>query len=132
MKKIFYLCFGLLLISSTCSKDEPCQASTTIINNSQKTIYFSSRAYNQLGDSPDLNSISYKISPNSIKKYGGANCEEKSFEETGKVYYFLFDEQVLLNNTWEDVVANDLVLKRYSFTLQEMQASNWTIIYDGN
>lgn len=129
MKKIFYLCFSLLLMSSTCSKDEPCQASTTINNNSQKTIYFSSRTINELGDRPDLNSVTYKIDPNTSRKYGGPKCAEEKFKETGKVYYFIFDEQVLLNNTWEDVVANDLVLKRYELSLQDLKNSNWIISY---
>jgi hypothetical protein len=48
------------------------------------------------------------------------------------LYYLIFDEQVLLNNTFEDIKTNDKVLKRYSFTVQEMQASNWTITYTGN
>ncbi len=118
--------------------DEDCHQRVKISNKSTKVIYFggivdtsSDISYNPL-KSGDYFKIAQGMSYDDI--YGRSRgCYEDLFKESNnKLYYLLYDEQVLLNNTWEDIRANDLVLKRYSFTLEEMQAAGWVIVYDGN
>jgi len=43
----------------------------------------------------------------------------------------LFDEEVIDNNSWGDIVDNDMYLIRYDLTLQDLEAMNWEIEYDG-
>lgn len=138
MKSIFIT--ALLILINSCGPEKDlanCHSYVNIINNSNKVIYFGGiGGTSAIGYNPLKSGDYFKIPIGTSKKdpYGRERgCYEDLFtENNNKLYYLFYDEQVLLNNTWEDVVANDLVLKRYSFTVQEMQAANWTIIYDGN
>lgn len=139
-KLIFYKIFFLLFFMLSCSpeKDIPnCHKSVNLTNNSNKIIFFGGRnSSSQIGYNPLKSGDYFKIIPGETKKdiFGGERgCYEDLFLENNNIlYYLFFDEQVLQNSSWEDIVANDLILIRYSFTLQEMQAANWTIIYDGD
>ena len=75
---------------------------------------------------------SYKIVNNSNKKSysSGPNCAEELFDETGKLYFMIFDEEVLQTNTCGEIKENDLVLARLEYTLGEMKNANWEIIYN--
>ncbi len=138
MKKLFITMLLAQIISCGGQDCEDSHVSVEIINNSDKIIYFFGGAASpEIGGYNPLRSGDYfKLLPNSSKKDGvgrDRGCYEDLFKENNnKLYYLLFDEQVLLNNTWEDIRANDLVLKRYSFTLAEMQAAGWVIVYDGS
>ena len=48
-----------------------------------------------------------------------------------KLYFFFFKETVLDNHTWEEIQQQHLY-KKYSLTLDELNAMNWELIYDGN
>ena len=137
---MFYKLVFLIFIVVSCGSsidDANCHKAVNIRNDSNKIIYFEAGgdsgiiSYNSI-----LGNDYFKILPGVTKKdvFGrDRGCYEELFaENNNKLYYLLFDEQVLLNNTWEKIRTDDLVLKRYSFTLQEMQAANWTIVYDGN
>jgi hypothetical protein len=138
MKSIFLT--ALLVLINACGPEKDlanCHSYVNIVNKSNKVIYFDGgSATPEIGYNPLQSGEYFKLVPEASKKEPCGRergCYEDLFtENNNKLYYLIFDEQVLLNNTWEDVVANDLVLKRYSFTLQEMQAANWTITYDGN
>lgn len=137
MKNIFLTVFTILIVSCGSEKDTvDCHSGVAITNKSNKTIYFYAGSLPETNYNPTRSGEYFKIVPGATKydPFGRSKgCYEELFaENNNKWYYTVFDEQVLLNNTWEDVVANDLVLKRYSFTVQEMQAANWTITYDGN
>ncbi len=117
--------------------DENCHKKVKILNNSTKVIYFGGAGNtSEIGYNPLKSGDYFKIKPSTSHDniFGrDKGCYEDLFKESnGKRFYLLFDEQILLNNTWEDIRANDLVLKRYSFTLEEMQAAGWVIVYDGN
>jgi hypothetical protein len=136
MRNIFLTILAVIIVSCVSEKDTvDCHSGVAITNKSNKVIYFSAKSektnYNPLS-SGDY----FKIVPGATKydPFGrDRGCYEELFaENNNKLYYLIFDEQVLLNNTWEDVVANDMVLKRFSFTLKEMQDANWTVTYDGN
>jgi hypothetical protein len=138
MKNIFLIALATLFVSCGSEKDTAnCHASVTIINKSNKVIYFDGgSATPEIGYNPLQSGEYFKLIPEASKKDGlgrDRGCYEDLFtENNNKLYYLIFDEQVLLNNTFEDIKTNDKVLKRYSFTVQEMQASNWTITYTGN
>ena len=36
------------------------------------------------------------------------------------------------NYSWEEIQEQNLYDKRYSFTLDELNAINWELVYDGN
>lgn len=137
MKNIFLTVLALFIVSCVSEKDTvDCHKRVTILNNSNKVIYFCVSMLPATNSNPTKSGDYFKIVPAGTKNdiFGrDKGCYEELFtENNNKLYYLLFDEQVLLNNSWEDVVANDLVLKRYSFTVEQMQDANWTVIYDEN
>ena len=143
MKSKILLCkiFLWSFVSVSCGPEidsANCHVSVSLINNSNKVIYFGGgNSSPQISYNPLKSGDYFRIAPKATKKdiFGrDRGCYEDLFKESqnGKLNYLFFDEQVLLNNTWEEIVAKDLVLKRYSFTVEEMQAVNWSIIYDEN
>jgi hypothetical protein len=42
---------------------------------------------------------------------------------------FIFDADVIEKNPWDSIVAHHMVLKRYQFTVSDVEKSNWTITY---
>jgi hypothetical protein len=137
VKKTISILLSILFFSCCAEKNsDNCHVAVTISNKSNKVIYFYAGSLPETNYNPIRSGEYFKIMPGTSKKDGfgrDRGCYEELFaENNNKWYYSVFDEQVLLNNNWEDIVANDMVLKRYSFTVEEMQAANWTIIYDGN
>ncbi len=140
LKKMMSILWCFLMISCGSEKDTTnCHVAVTIRNSSSKVIYFSSASdvpQIPAGANPQTSGEYFKISPGASKQdiFGrDRGCYEDLFKENNnKLYYLIYDEQVLLNNSWEDVVVNDMVLKRYSFTLEEMKAANWIIVYSGD
>jgi len=45
------------------------------------------------------------------------------------LYVFIFEEDVLANHSWADVVDKNLVLQRYNLSLKDLQQLNWQISY---
>ena len=137
MKNIVIIVLALLFFSCGPESDTTdCHSSVAITNKSDKAIYFYAGSLPETNYNPIRSGEYFKIVPGATKydPFGrDRGCYEELFaENNNKLYYSIFDEQVLLENSWEDVVAKDLVSKRYIFTLQEMQAVNWEIIYTGN
>jgi hypothetical protein len=114
------------------SPDRGCQDYLTIVNNSNKTIFYNLRTIPEIGDDPSRGTDDYKINSGESKRYdlsrgSFSECVEE-FIGAGTEYFLIFDEEVLQNNTWDDIVANDMVFKRYSYTLQQMKDANYTVI----
>ncbi len=139
--KTSYLLFFFILTCCTPKDKDNCHYKINFINNSKSILYvfYSTDSELTKNGTPDprFNSESKSL-PNTTNedalKFGNAKpqCGENKFDSTPKLYVFVFDSQVLEANTWDDVKTNNLVLKRYDLTLQDLKNSNWTITYDGN
>lgn len=55
---------------------------------------------------------------------------EGNFNNGKKFYLFIFEQSILDDYTWEEIQELELYA-RYSFTLEELQAMNWELVYDG-
>ena len=51
--------------------------------------------------------------------------------ESSVIMVYVFDGTTLETSTWQAVKDNNLVLKRYDLTLEDLEGMNWEIIYDG-
>lgn len=135
MKYVSVLFFGIILISATCSNnnDKDCHNTITIVNNSDKTLFFyMSHEYPDtaiINYNPSDAGSYYKIEKNSSHKHIKRDCFEYDFKINPKLMYFIFDAQVLETVPWDTVKANYLVLKRYDLTLQDLNDMNWSITY---
>jgi hypothetical protein len=139
MKKIIFFTtiIGTMFFCEPRNTDE-CHRKIAIMNNSDKSIYV-----NDTGRYPDTDfrnivgnplvagtKIGAKESESAALSNNG-ECIEYKFTrfESGIMQVFVFDGPTLETNGWEYVKENNLVLKRYQFTLQDMQNNNWTITY---
>ena len=55
-----------------------------------------------------------------------------NFNSNRKYRLFVFKKSTLETHTWQEIKDQGLYDKRYSFTLDELKAINYQIIYDGN
>ncbi|AZA90787.1 Uncharacterised protein [Chryseobacterium nakagawai] len=139
---ILLLSTMMMLVSCVYSNTENSHQVITFVNKTHKTLYvLSSYEY------PDTDV--YKQSPD--PKLGGYNKVEAnqatqnvlssktSYENlyhslipSGVMMVYVFDGSTLETKGWDYVKANNLVLKRYDLTLQDLKNMNWVITYDGN
>jgi hypothetical protein len=136
--KTSYLLFFFILTCCAPKDRGDCHYKINFINNSQSILYVFYSTDSELTKygtpDPRFNNES-KSFPNttneSALKFGNAKpqCGEDKFDSAPKLYVFVFDNQVLEANSWDDVKANNLYLKRYDLTLQDLKNSNWTITY---
>ena len=54
------------------------------------------------------------------------------FNNNKKLWILVFKKSTLDAHTWQEIKDQGLYDKRYSFTLEELKAINFQIIYDGN
>lgn len=149
--KTIYTCSSclivmILLISATCEKDKcvnnmlgEADYRLKIHNNSSRTI-----TYEMQFNFPDtslwyVQMYDLEANPTRVIKPGAVQtvqllgrCWESVFADelpSGKLHLFLFDEQVIKNNTWETVRSNYMILKRLTYTLDELKSMDWQITY---
>lgn len=140
------LVMTILLISATCNKDKcvnnmlgEADYRLKIRNNSSRTI-----TYEMQFNFPDTSLWYVQIhdlaaNPTRVIKPGTVqtvqhlgHCWESAFADeipSGKLQLFLFDEQVIKNNPWETVRSNYMILKRLTYTLDELKSMDWQITY---
>lgn len=125
-----------ILVSATCSNDnENCHNTVTIVNNSDKAIYFDfSFRYPDtltLDPSPVTAGDYYKIERKSTHKHLKRDCFEYDFKSSnsGIIMYYIYDAQTLETVPWDTVVKKYMILKRYDLTLKDLDNLNWTITY---
>jgi len=107
-----------------------------LTNNSSKTIYADWSIY--YPDTSSINTIPIyydwnKILPND--EFGLMGIRHSTWKSTFEYHkidtlmIYIFDEEVLKNNTWGNVIRYYLVLQRYDLSLQDLEKLNWKIYY---
>ncbi len=133
MKYLTILFIVIIIISAKCREDKDCHDTISIINNSDKVIFYNiSSNYPDtlsLANNPFVAGTEFEIEKQSIGKDIYRDCIEYKFKINSKLIYFIYDAQVLATTPWDTVVKKYLILKRYDLSLQDMQKSNWTITY---
>lgn len=73
----------------------------------------------------------YLIAGNEDKTLRRSGCWEDVFlrNEAGVVQIFLFDMRVLRSVDWSVIQSEKRYLKRFLFTLEEIKAQNWQLVY---
>jgi hypothetical protein len=132
MKPIFLILSCLLIVNSSCHKDEGLKL--RVNNTSEKAIYVSwTRAY------PDT-SLKNMVNPtynSQINKVGAHRLQPDYYGDPSKAFFkyidtlsvFVFDAQVLENTPWDTVKVKYLVLKRFDLSFDDLNKLNWIITY---
>ena len=136
---ILLLIFGFIITNSfLCFKEAGCHYDIDLVNNSNKAIYHKESFDSTLFSSsynPMLDPAEYKIESGSRGNYHfgveRASCIERLLNrpESDTLFVYIFDANVVETTPSDTVRANNLYLKCYDLSLQDLQSSNWTITY---
>jgi len=142
MKNIILLLSTFIMtVSCRYENTADCHQVLTFENTTNKHIYVSSsfkypntEAFKYHPD-PLLSPVDSKIEALEENTHilSGRTCYEVSLEnaESSIIMVYVFDGTTLETSTWQTVKDNNLVLKRYDLTLEDLEGMNWEIIYDG-
>lgn len=125
-----------ILMGSSCGNDgKDCHDRIVFLNKTSSTLYVKkeeSIILSRYNGYPY--SDWYKALPNEKNNTalfnvfsGRSDCYENTLKDT--LYIFIFEEDVLANHSWADVVDKNLVLQRYNLSLHDLQQLNWQISY---
>lgn len=142
MKKttIYILLFisFFLFIATGCSKEsDTCHRFINFTNNSGKDVYYSIRIFDVIGEyNPALSPETFKVENKTTEKLHnstGLTCYESYVESSSSelIYLFLFDVKVAESTPWETVQKENLYLKKYALTIDELNERKWKITYSG-
>ena len=144
MKKIILLLsITIILISCDANNTAHCHKIITVVNKTNKSIYIDA-SY----EYPDLEAYKHNADPlnnSDIKKVEANKSSRNMLPTAGKCYeriytniksgimmVYVYDGPTLETKGWDYIKANNLVLKRYDLTIEDLKDINWTITYDGN
>ncbi len=124
---IKYLRFLMLFICMTflygCPNIDDAKYKFKIRNQSTDSIYFYQTE--NFDYFPEYLNSGFIIAPNN-------QVPSATNFSYGKIYVWIFDKNIIDNNVFKDVINNDMYLKRYELTLDDLQRMNWEIVYNGN
>ncbi|MGE0076952.1 MAG: hypothetical protein AB7S48_03740 [Bacteroidales bacterium] len=116
-------------LSGSCCKD--LHSDIYLDNNSGQAIYYGlSYSYpdtsiNKISQVPGYDgNISHKIASGEQNILPATN-----FAYNSTMQVFIFDASTIETTPWDSIVAHSMVLKRYQFTVNDMEQCNWTITY---
>jgi|LFRM01.1.fsa_nt_gb hypothetical protein len=141
MKKtiIYTLLFSLLFlfIATACVKEsDTCHRFIHFTNNSGNDVYYSVTYIDEIEEyNLTLSPGFLKVKKNTTEKLpnsvSGLSCYESYAENSGLIYLFLFDAKVAENTPWKTVREENLYLKKYALTIDELNERKWKITYSG-
>lgn len=145
MKKIFNLSFlflwSIVFLNCRERKSENCHYNIYVMNKSDKTIYCNySRSYpdTSLMNTDMIRIDDYKVVPDDSTNIRASSswgsCWEKNFTSEEplpmeRIIVFVFDEKTIKTIPWDTIKSKKLYLNRYDLTLEDLQSSNWRVIY---
>jgi hypothetical protein len=127
----------LIATSATCNRENTadCHYTLTIQNNSNSDVYYYIWPDTTLdnADNPFPGNIStYKCPSKQSKVDKLRDCWETDYFPkalNGKISTYIFDAHIIETNSWDTVKIYKKYLKRYDYSLQDIQLKNWTVIY---
>ncbi len=132
------ICFMYCFILFGCpDQADPLDSTLKIINDSSQNIVYKIE-FNAVGDT-SLQSFSFPLRPENINgRTINGNSQVSitdgyinALENNPNVILmvFLLSKDTIEQVSWEQITADYLVLQRYDLTLEDLEASNWTITY---
>lgn len=133
-KSIFIMLVFPFLMSTTCEgESSTCHKRIILKNNTDKTLYVDWTtdtlfSYIRLYDEMNI------VMPNTTdaRAFSTRGCFENKFEYqslTGVISLFVLDNEVLKTVPRNEIIKNNMYLRRYDVTLEDLQRMNWTIVY---
>jgi len=128
---VFLIGLIIMLCSNCCKENEGYKL--RVNNTSTKSIYVTwtkgdSSLFKVVNptNEPRIN----KVEAHTIQNTYYGDASKGLFDsKTQKISVFIFDAQVLESTPWDTVQAKNMVLKRYDFTLQDLESIQWLVTY---
>lgn len=133
-KIILLICIGLIFQACPVElEDDDIQLGTIVIENQlNESIYY---CMNSSQSELTVREACYQSVLESsyilLKDNKKLKIFEGMFQNNQKLYIFIYKQSTLDTHSWEEIQLENLYDKRYSFTLEELKAMNWTIVYNG-
>jgi len=138
---VFLFIAYLFLSFCGCIRKETanCHFNIHVKNNTNKSIYIDgsfnypdTNLQSYTDPSPALAGEYYKVKPSETTNLYQRSCYEEVFKTripSDTIMVYIFDAQTLVTTPWETVKKNNLYLKRYDLSLQDLRNLNWRINY---
>ena len=139
---LFFL--AIVMLGNTCRNgNDDCHKTISFMNNSESAVYviweseYPDTLYFGHFSSPALDPLLYKTlakEQNTLAMSQGRDCWESIFEygvqiPSDTLMIYVFDAEVIETVPWSTVAHDYMVLKRYDFSLLDLQKMNWTVTY---
>lgn len=132
----FLMLFVFVGIFQACpvDDDEILVGTINIVNDSEETIYCGCLFVSENVVNSDYFSENVvrevKIPKKSEIRYSYYKNQFKG-NYNNKIWILIFKQSTLDNYSWEEIQEQNIFDARYSFTLEELQAMNWEVVYTG-
>lgn len=138
MKKTYLIrlltIIGVLIILSCSNGYEDCHESMYLENNSSESIYYVSTlkdGFLNYDPSSPTHASDYKIDAGKTQKIRigiSLSCWEQVMKNAdGYVYIYVYDATKLETDGWNNI--KDKPIKKYSFTVSQLNSMKWKISY---
>ena len=134
--KISLILFYCFILFACPDKADPIDSTLIIVNNSNENIVYKIE-FNLLGDT-SLQTFSFPLTTENIENRIILTNEQDSISE-GFINYlensneilmvYLLSKDTIDQVPWERIRDDNLVLRRYDLTLEDLESLNWTIEY---
>ena len=131
-KFLFLFVCTILLQACPTPNDEVLAGKLSLKNNSSEDFYYYEDFSINMLNSTDINFNRLEAQRLTVNNVKEVNIYQYHFEKNQKLYLFIFKQSTIDNHSWEEIQEQNLYDKRYSFTLDELNAINWELVYDGN
>ena len=128
---ILFITMGLLQACPT-SDDEILAGKLLIKNSSNEPFYYYEDFSINILNTTDINFNRLKAQQLIVDNAKEINIYHYHFEKNESLYIFLFKESTINDHSLEEIQEQNLYDKRYCFTLDELNAMNWELVYNGN
>ncbi len=131
----------MLVFNQSCGdKEGGCKKTITFKNMTLKSLYITSSyeypdTLSFVGvPNPALDFSNTKVLPKETNTNAlwGRDCIELAFKDlirSDTLMVYVFDAQILDSVSWDDVISEYMVLKRYDLSLDDLKQSDFTITY---
>ena len=137
-QQLHIIIFTLIFLYGCIRKETAnCHFNIHVKNNSNKPIYiydyydYPDSSLKNKNYNPAVSGEYYKVKPSETTNIR-RSCYEGLFETripSDTIMIYIFDAQTLATTPWETVKKNNLYLKRYDLSLQDLRNLNWLINY---
>lgn len=128
---IFFLTMGMLQGCPKVDDDEILAGKLLIRNSSNEAFYYYEDFSINMLNSSDINFNRLKEQLLIVDNVKEINIYQYHFEKNERLYLFIFKESIVNDYSWGQIQEQHLY-KKYAFTLNELNAMNWEVVYDGN